>query len=217
MQMPAKIQELFQIHFQDNGRDFVLLIQYAAENGFTDKDIIRSYEALRLRGVHKVSADQIKAFMHANNEPQDGNGENVPAPEHRQQSRQIEDAAMGILVDDQDDGQHTGFNSNRFFKLKKYCYGLLVRKEMITDYARELKINVLQNELEDFITLATQENWGCRTLIARILEKEMEIRVEKRRKQRVRIAGFPQMKYLQELIREDLPKDAQMVIRTGNT
>ena len=78
---------------------FVLLIQYAAENGFTDKDIIRSYEALRLRGVHKVSADQIKAFMHANNEPQDGNGENVPAPEHRQQSRQIEDAAMGILVD----------------------------------------------------------------------------------------------------------------------
>ena len=43
-------------------------------------------------------------------------------------------------------------------------------------------------------------------------EKEMEIRVEKRRKQRVRIAGFPQMKYLQELIREDLPKDAQMVI-----
>ena len=73
--------------------------KYAAENGFTDKDIIRSYEALRLRGVHKVSADQIKAFMHANNEPQDGNGENVPAPEHRQQSRQIEDAAMGILVD----------------------------------------------------------------------------------------------------------------------
>ena len=78
----------------------------------------------------------------------------------------------------------------------------LSEKEMITDYARELKINVLQNELEDFITLATQENWGCRTLIARILEKEMEIRVEKRRKQRVRIAGFPQMKYVQERIRD---------------
>ena len=93
----------------------------------------------------------------------------------------------------------------------------LSEKEMITDYARELKINVLQNELEDFITLATQENWGCRTLIARILEKEMEIRVEKRRKQRVRIAGFPQMKYLQELIREDLPKDAQMVIHELET
>ena len=37
----------------------------------------------------------------------------------------------------------------------------LSEKEMITDYARELKINVLQNELEDFITLATQENWDC--------------------------------------------------------
>lgn len=113
---------------------------------------------------------------------------------------------------DQDDGQCTGFNSNRFFKLKNIVMDYLSENEMIINYARELKINVLQNELEDFITLATQENWGCRTLIARILEKEMEIRVEKRRKQRVRIAGFPQMKYLQELVREDLPKDAQMVI-----
>ena len=99
MQMPPKIQELFKRHFQDNGRDFVLLIQYAGENGFTDKDIIRSYEALRQRGVHKVSADQIKAFMHANNEPQDGNRENIPVAEHQQQSRQIEDAAIGILSD----------------------------------------------------------------------------------------------------------------------
>lgn len=99
MQMPPKIKELFQRHFQDNGRDFVLLIQYASQNGFTDKDIMRSYEALRQRGVHKVSADQIKAFMHANNEPQDGNGENVSVTEHQQQSRQIEDAAMGILSD----------------------------------------------------------------------------------------------------------------------
>ena len=128
MQMPAKIQELFQIHFQDNGRDFVLLIQYAAENGFTDKDIIRSYEALRLRGVHKVSADQIKAFMHANNEPGWKWGKCA-----------CSGAPTAITADrgcgngdpcgpDQDDGQHTGFNSNRFFKLKKYCYGLLVRK-----------------------------------------------------------------------------------------
>lgn len=37
----------------------------------------------------------------------------------------------------------------------------LSENEMITDYARELKINVLQNELEDFITLATQENWDA--------------------------------------------------------
>lgn len=59
----------------------------------------------------------------------------------------------------------------------------LSEKKMIEEYAKELKINVLQNELEDFITLATQENWGYRTLIARILEKEEEIRVEKRRKQ----------------------------------
>jgi len=88
----------------------------------------------------------------------------------------------------------------------------LSEDKMITKCAKEFKINVLQNELEDFITLATQENWEYRTLIARILEKEEEIRVEKRRKQQVRIAGFSQMKYLQELIREEFPKDAQMAI-----
>lgn len=99
MQMPPGIQELFRRHFQDYGRDFVLLIQYAAQNGFTDKDIIRSYEALKGRGVRKVSADQIKAFMHANNEPQQSEQQTVPVKEHEQQSRQIENAAMGILLD----------------------------------------------------------------------------------------------------------------------
>lgn len=88
----------------------------------------------------------------------------------------------------------------------------LSENEMIAEYAKELKIYALQNELEDFIALATAENWGYRTFIASILDKEAQIRVEKRRKQRVRIAGFPQMKYRHELVREDLPKDAQMAI-----
>lgn len=63
-----------------------------------------------------------------------------------------------------------------------------------------------------FITLATQENWPHRTLVCRLLAREMELRIENRRKQRVRIAGFPELKYLQELIREELPKDAQTAL-----
>ncbi len=98
-QMPAKIQELFHKHFQNKGRDFVLLVLYASENGFTDKDIIRSYEALRLRGVCKVSADQIKACMHAANEPEENMEESVFTAGHTGQSHQIEDGAMNILLD----------------------------------------------------------------------------------------------------------------------
>ena len=98
-QMPLKIQELFHKHFQNNGRDFVLLILYASENGFTDKDILRSYEALKQRGVKNVSADQIKACMHADDEPREGMIEVTPVPEYVGQSHQIEDGAMNILTD----------------------------------------------------------------------------------------------------------------------
>ena len=40
----------------------------------------------------------------------------------------------------------------------------------------------------------------------------MDVRLENRRRQRVRTAGFPELKYLQELQREELPKDAQTAL-----
>ncbi len=53
---------------------------------------------------------------------------------------------------------------------------------------------------------------SVRLLIYQILAKEVEVRTENRRKQRVRRAGFPELKYLQELVREELPKDAQTAL-----
>jgi len=88
----------------------------------------------------------------------------------------------------------------------------LNEKEKIFNYAKELKLPVFKEELEDFIALATDQNWSYRALIARILEKEMETRIENRRKQRVRTAGFPELKYLQEIVREELPKDVQTAL-----
>jgi DNA replication protein DnaC len=85
----------------------------------------------------------------------------------------------------------------------------LNEKERVFNYAKELKLNVLRDELDDFIALATEENWSYRALICQLLSKEMELRIENRRRMRVRIAGFPELKYLQELVREELPKDAK--------
>lgn len=85
-------------------------------------------------------------------------------------------------------------------------------KELIELYAKELRLPVIQGELDDFILTATSENWGHRTLICKLLEREMEVRVDSLRKQRVRLAGFPELKYLSELVRVDLPKDAQLVL-----
>lgn len=88
----------------------------------------------------------------------------------------------------------------------------LSEKELTIEYARELKMAVMRDELDDFITLGTDQNWSYRTLIYQILAKEVEVRTENRRKQRVRRAGFPELKYLQELVREELPKDAQTAL-----
>jgi hypothetical protein len=53
-QMPEKIQLIFNRHFTDKAKDFVMLLQYTSDNGFTDRDITLAYEALRQRGLRKV-------------------------------------------------------------------------------------------------------------------------------------------------------------------
>ncbi|MBB4038367.1 MULTISPECIES: IS21-like element helper ATPase IstB [Dysgonomonas] len=88
----------------------------------------------------------------------------------------------------------------------------LNEKEKVFNYAKELKLPVMRDELDDFITQATDENWSYRVLICRLLTKEMDMRIEARRKQRIRLAGFPELKYLQELVRQELPKDAQTAL-----
>lgn len=47
----------------------------------------------------------------------------------------------------------------------------LSEKELTVEYARELKMLVMRDELDDFITLGTQQNWSYRTLIYQILAK----------------------------------------------
>ena len=89
---------------------------------------------------------------------------------------------------------------------------ILNEREKTAGYAAQLKLPVIRDELDDFIASATQENWSHRELICRLLEKEVEFLTESRRRRRVRTAGFPQLKYLQELIREELPKDAQTAL-----
>ena len=88
----------------------------------------------------------------------------------------------------------------------------LSEKERIEDYAKELKISVIKDELDDFITLGTEQNWTYRTLLCQLLSKEVALRTENKRKQRIRRAGFPELKYLQELVREELPKEGQLVL-----
>lgn len=85
-------------------------------------------------------------------------------------------------------------------------------KEKIIAYAKLLRMPVFQQELDVIIAQATENNWSYRELITEILEREISLRKENRKKQRIKQASFSQLMYLQELVRDELPKDAQTIL-----
>ncbi|WP_256327287.1 IS21-like element helper ATPase IstB [Segatella bryantii] len=85
------------------------------------------------------------------------------------------------------------------------------------NYAKELKLPVMRFELDAMVELATRQEWSYYRLIRELLEKEHENRTEKRKKQKIRRANFPELKYLEELDVKKLPKDAQVALNELET
>ena len=80
--------------------------------------------------------------------------------------------------------------------------------EFIMKYIKELKLPTVKDSLDDIITDATVGQWDYRKFLRVLFEREVEQRIENRKYGRIRKANFPQMKYLQELVREELPAAA---------
>ncbi len=81
----------------------------------------------------------------------------------------------------------------------------------IINLAKELRLQ-FSGELNDYILQASENNWSHLDLLYNLLEREKVLKQELRRKQRVRVAGFPQLLYLTGLIRKELPREAQLVL-----
>ena len=79
----------------------------------------------------------------------------------------------------------------------------------ITVYTKELRLPTLRKNYETAATEAARENLSFEQYLHGLLLLEFEVRAENRKKAQIRQAGFPQLKYLQDLSREDLPKEAQ--------
>lgn len=62
---PSGIKKLYENHFREEPRAFVLLLLYAKENGYTQADILKAARELTARGVRKISTEQLKAMLHA--------------------------------------------------------------------------------------------------------------------------------------------------------
>ena len=85
-------------------------------------------------------------------------------------------------------------------------------KDIICQYAKELKLATVRENLSLFAEDAMREQWGYLMFLRRLFEEEVTSRREKSKIIRIHRADFPQMKYLEELKREELPLEGQMLL-----
>ena len=83
----------------------------------------------------------------------------------------------------------------------------MTEKEIICQYAKELKLATVRENISIFVEDATREQWGYIVFLRRLLEEELTSRREKSKIIRIHRADFPQMKYL-----EELPLEGQMLL-----
>lgn len=83
---------------------------------------------------------------------------------------------------------------------------------LIEQYSKELKLVAIRENADLFSQDAIREQWGYHKFLRRLLEEEVMRRREKSKITRIHRADFPQMKYIEELNREDLPMEGQIIL-----
>jgi len=81
--------------------------------------------------------------------------------------------------------------------------------DQIAKASLDLRLAAFRNELERIVTQAVTESASYEQVILDLLKAEQEVRLINRKKVQMRNAAFPQLKYLQDLNRAELPADAQ--------
>ena len=76
-------------------------------------------------------------------------------------------------------------------------------------YTKELRLPTFRKNYEIAAREAARESLSFEQYLHGLLSQEHEVRAENRKKTLIRQAGFPELKYLQDLNREELPKDGQ--------
>lgn len=84
--------------------------------------------------------------------------------------------------------------------------------KLLAEYVRELKVPSFRDSLERIEAQANAEGWSHRTFLLQLMAEESTRRRENRKEQRIKRANFPEMKYLQELVREELPNEGRVIL-----
>jgi DNA replication protein DnaC len=89
--------------------------------------------------------------------------------------------------------------------------------DQINELSLELRVPAFRNGIKEIIGQAVKENTCYEQVILDLLKAEQELRQINRKKVQMRNAAFPQLKYLQDLQRSDLPPDAMAKLPTLET
>jgi DNA replication protein DnaC len=84
----------------------------------------------------------------------------------------------------------------------------------IEDFALYLKMPVLKSSYREAIQEANLKEVSYDQFLWELLQKECDRRQENAKQDRVRRAAFPYKKYLEDIIVDDLPEDAQRKFKT---
>src|SRR3989304_9841874 len=81
--------------------------------------------------------------------------------------------------------------------------------QKIIFYSKEIHFPAVRANLIQDLQEARAKNLSYEDFMCSILQKEYDARIENGKLARIRIAGFPAKKYLEDLKVEELPQDAQ--------
>ena len=81
--------------------------------------------------------------------------------------------------------------------------------EKIVHYSRQLRLPGFRKNYQSLQEEMSVDKMDYNNYLGKLLELEYKERIERQKKLRIKLAGFPQLKYLQELSLDDLPKDVQ--------
>ncbi len=85
--------------------------------------------------------------------------------------------------------------------------------EQIDYYSRQLRIPAFRKSFQTKAQQAAQDNLSFEQYLLNLMQLEYEQRMIRRKKQRIRRADLPYHKYLQDLIVDQFPPDAQTKLK----
>lgn len=78
--------------------------------------------------------------------------------------------------------------------------------------AAELKLPLWRDNLDDYINRFASEAWSVQHLMAVMMQDQLDMRADNRRRTLIKRADFPQLKYLGDLLVDELPEDARTAL-----